>query len=68
VKRADIVLIPIPSSCSSLFLSNQVSYACRYPGQQSALLETASSGSKERVLSQEGKIWEAKVLSAEVMR
>ena len=45
----------------------QISYACRYPGQQTSLVQTsADDGGAGRVLTQEGKLWQEKVLEFEV--
>lgn len=44
----------------------EVSYSCRYPGQSSQLVITSTSGNAAtRELTQEGKIWEEKILTAE---
>jgi hypothetical protein len=46
----------------------QVTYACRYPGQHKPLHKPGTGEGGGRVLSDEGKLWQEKILAGEVGR
>lgn len=57
--------LPLYPSTSLPYLP-QVTYACRYPGQHKPLHKPGTGEGGGRVLSDEGKLWQEKILAGEV--